>query len=91
MTVEPGQGRERPALDLDDRDPQRRRVEHEALECQATLRRHQQPDRGPPGGECLLHRPSAGDQLLLGAERLGRLDRRLLPRGLVRISRGLAV
>jgi hypothetical protein len=38
MTVEAGEGRERTALDLDDRDTQPGRVEHDLLERRAAVR-----------------------------------------------------
>ena len=72
MTIETGEGRERSALDLDDRDPQVRGMEHELLERRALLRDDEQTDRGTTRDERFLDRASTGDELLLGPERLGR-------------------
>jgi hypothetical protein len=71
VTVEAGHGRERPALDLDDRDPQARRVEDEPLESLAAGRDDEQALRGAPGDERLLDRTPAGDELLALAEQVG--------------------
>ena len=70
VAVEAGERRQRAALDLDDRDPQARRVEHDLLERLPPLRHDQQPDRRPAGDERLLDRPAAGDELLVLAEQL---------------------
>jgi hypothetical protein len=64
VAIEPGEGRQRAALDLDDRDPEARRVEDEALQRLAPLRDDEKPDRRPSGGEGLLDRAPPGDQLL---------------------------
>ena len=71
VTVEAGERRQRPAFDLDDRDPQARRVEDEAFEGLAPLGDDEQPDRGPLRDERLLDGAAAGDQLLVGAEQVG--------------------
>jgi hypothetical protein len=64
-------------------------VEHDALECLPALRRDEQPSRRPAGGECLLDRAPAGNQLLpfleLGRRRgpvggrIGRIEPRRWP------------
>ena len=53
------------ALDLDDRDPEARRVEHEALKRLAPLRDDQEPMGGAASGEGLLDGAAARDELLL--------------------------
>ena len=65
VAVEAGQRGQRPALDLDDRDPQGGRVEDELLECLAALRDDQQAAGRAAGRERLLDRPAAGDELLV--------------------------
>ncbi len=81
VPVEAGDLRQRPALDLDDRDPQARRVEHELLERPAALGDDEQPARLAAGDERLLDGAPARDELLvLGegqrrGERLGRPER----------------
>ena len=72
-----------PALDLHDRDAQRRRMEHDLLQRVAAIGDDEQPAGGAPGGEGLLHRPAPGDQLLpvveprqVGQRRPGRARRR---------------
>src|SRR6185369_16475568 len=71
VTVEAGERGQRPAFELDDRDPQARRVENEALEGLAPLGDDEQPDRGPLRDERLLDGATAGDELLVGAEQAG--------------------
>jgi hypothetical protein len=51
-------------------------VEHDLLERLAALRRHEQAEGVAAGGERLLDRAPAGDQLLALAQRLGDLARR---------------
>ncbi len=65
VPVEPGGRRQGPALDLDDRDPQGGRVEHEPLERIAALGRHEQATRGAARDEGLLHGAPAGHELLV--------------------------
>ena len=73
VAVEPGQRGERAALDLDDRDPQARRVEDELLERLAALGHDEQAASLAAGDERLLDRPAPGHQLLeLGVEQVGR-------------------
>ena len=76
VTVEPGQRRQRSALDLDDRDAQPRGMQDELLEGMATLGDDQQAVRDPPGGEDLLDRATAGHELLVGREQVRRRQRR---------------
>jgi hypothetical protein len=76
MAVEAGKGRERTTLDFDDRDPQVRRVQYQLLEGSASLRHDQQADRRSTRDERLLDRSTAGDELLVGPQLLGRRQRR---------------
>ena len=82
VAIEPGDRRQRPALDLDHGDPQARRVEHELLERMAALRDDEQAARLAAGHESLLDRAPAGDDLLVLGQRqreregLGRPRRR---------------
>ena len=71
VAVEAGERRERAAFDLDDGDAQRGRMQHELLQRLAPVRHHQQATRGATRGEGLLHRPAAGDQLLVVASTRG--------------------
>ena len=68
VAVEAGQRRQRPALDLDDRDPQVRGVQDELLERGASLRDDEQADRRPARDERLLDRSPAGDELFVRPE-----------------------
>jgi hypothetical protein len=86
MAVEPGDRGQRAALDLDDRDAERCRMEDEALECLAALRDDQQATGRPPGDERLLDRPAPGDELLVLAQQVRGSDARAVgvrwpPRG----------
>jgi hypothetical protein len=72
VTIEAGERREGSAFDLDDRDAQVGGVEHELLEGGPALGYDQQADRGTSRDECLLDRTPAGDEFLLGTERLRR-------------------
>ena len=76
VAVEAGEGGQRAALHLDDRDPQARGVEDELLERLPALRDDEQADRGSPGDERLLDRAAAGDQLLVLGEEAGGRRRR---------------
>ena len=70
----PAQRGERAALDLDHRDAQGGGVQHQLLESGTSLGHHQQAARRPAGGERLLHRAAAGDQLLVLGQPLGRRE-----------------
>ena len=72
VAIEPGGGGQGAPLDLDDRDPEGGRVEHEPFERIATLRRHEEATRRPAGDERLLHRTPTGDQLLVIRQDEGR-------------------
>ncbi len=65
MSVESGERGQRAALDLDDRDAEVRRVEHQLLERLAALRHDEEAMRLPTGHERLLDRSPPGDQFLL--------------------------
>ena len=65
VAVEPGQRGQRPAFDLDDRDPQARGVQDDLLERLAALRHDQQPAGRPARDERLLDRTPPGDELLV--------------------------
>jgi len=71
VAVEAGERGERAALDLDDRDAQRRRVQDDALEGLAALGCDEQAARGTLRGERLFDRSSPGDQLLIGSKLRG--------------------
>ena len=66
----PAMRRQGPALDLDDRDPQARRVEDDPLEGGPALRRDEEAARLAAGDEGLFDRPPSGDDLLAERERL---------------------
>ena len=70
MAIEAGEGGERATLDLDDRDPQVRRMQHELLEGRTPLRDDEQTDGGTTSDERFLDRASTRHELLVGAERL---------------------
>lgn len=72
MPIEARQGRERAALQLDDGDAQTGRVKHELLERLAPLWDDQQPDGRTAGGERLLDRAPASNQLLVRTQEVGR-------------------
>ncbi len=76
VPIEPGERGQRPAFDLDDRDPQARGMQDELLERRAPLWHHEQPDRRSPCDERFLDRTTAGHEFLVRAERLGRWQRR---------------
>jgi len=84
VPVEAGESRERAALDLDDRDPERRRVEDDALERLPAMGHDEQPARGPARGERLLDRVAAGDDLLALVDEVVRLVLRSLGRANLR-------
>jgi hypothetical protein len=77
VPIEAAERGQRPSLDLDDGDAQRRGVEHELVQRGATLRDDEQADRLAMRGEGLLDRSSAGDDLLVGTEELRSLRPRL--------------
>ena len=68
VTVESAEGRERPAFDLDDRDPQGRGVQHELVERSSPLRDDKQPMDRTTRRERLLDRATTRDDLLVLAE-----------------------
>ena len=70
VAIEAGEGRERATLDLDDRDPQVRGVEHELLERGPSLGDHEESDRRPPRDKGFLDWAPTSYELLVGAERL---------------------
>ena len=80
VPVEAGERRQRAALDLDDRDAQRRGVEHELLERRRRSGHTSSRRAGRPRRERLLDRAPAGDQLLVlvELEAPGRSARRAL-------------
>ena len=61
----PQNGGERAAFDLDDRDAQGRGMQRQLLEGSAPLGHHEQARGWGGGGEGLLDRTAAGDQLLV--------------------------
>ena len=71
VAVEPGERRQRTALDLDDRDAEVRRVEDDLFECRAAIRNDEQPPSRTPSDEGLFDGAAACDQLLVGFERVG--------------------
>jgi hypothetical protein len=71
MAVEPGDRRQRPALDLDDRYPQPRCVQNELLEGVASLRDDEESVSDTTRGEDLLDRTAPGHELLVGTQELG--------------------
>jgi hypothetical protein len=75
MTIEAGQGCQRSALDLHDRDPEPGGMEDELFERAASLRNDDEPVCGPTGCERLLDRASTRDELLVRAEQVGRRKR----------------
>ena len=62
VTVESGDGRERPAFDFDDGDAQPGCVQDELLECVATVRHDEEAVGRATRSEDLLDRATAGDQ-----------------------------
>jgi hypothetical protein len=70
VPVEPAEGGQRTALDLDHGDAQGRGVQHEALEGLTAIRHHEQPPGGTASGECLFDGPATGDDLLVLGESL---------------------
>ena len=80
VAVEAGQRGQRAALDLDDRDPQARRMEDELLERLTALRHDEQAAGLAAGDERLLDGPAAGDELL-GLEIDQAIRRRWTPAG----------
>lgn len=70
VSVEAGERCQGPALDLDDRDPERGGMENDPFKRLPPARSHQQADRGPPSRERLLDRTATGDQLFSWGELL---------------------
>ena len=70
VAVEPGERRQRAALDLHDRDAQGRGMQHQLVERRASLRHHQQTAARPSSGEGLLHGPTTRHELLVIADLL---------------------
>jgi hypothetical protein len=70
VAVEPGEGCQRSAFDLDDGDPEACGVEDEPLERLAPLRDDEQAVGRSPGDEGLLDRPTARDELLSFCEEI---------------------
>src|SRR5215210_1915450 len=76
VAVEPGHGRERAALDLDDGNPEVRGVEDDPLERFAALWDDKESLCVAACGERLLDGAAAGDELLVLGEEIGRRGRR---------------
>ena len=76
VAVEAGDRGQRAALDLDDGDPQARRVQHELLERVPALRDDEQAAGLAARDERLLDRSAAGDELLA----LGEAEQRVVER-----------
>ena len=82
VSIEPGDRGEGSALDLDDRDPEARRVQDEPLERRPALWHDQESTRAAARDECLLDRTPPGNELLtlrkkVGGGNLGRCRERL--------------
>ena len=71
VAVEAGQGGQRAAFHLDDRDPQAGRVQDDLLEGAPALGHDQQPARLASGDERLLDRPAPGHDLVTGLDQAG--------------------
>ncbi len=69
VTVEPGHGRQRPTLDLHDRDSEAGRVKDDAFQSLSTVRDDQESQRGPTGDERLFNGPTAGDEFKVSRSR----------------------
>jgi len=76
VTVEASQRGQRPAFDLDDGDPEARRVENESFQRLAALRNDEQAMGRSAGDECLLDRTASGNQLLVVREQIRRWNGR---------------
>ena len=74
VAVEARERRQRAALDLDNRDAQRRGMDRERVEGRAPLRHDQQSERIAARGERLLDGPAARDELLPFAEQCVSID-----------------
>ena len=72
VPIETGEGRQRAAFELDDRDAGARRVEDERLERRATMGHDEEAARLTRRAECFLNRAAAGDQLLALADQVER-------------------
>jgi hypothetical protein len=72
VTVETGDGGQRSALHLDDRDPEAGRVQNEPLEGLSALGDDEQADGRASGNERLLDRPATGDELFTRVEQADR-------------------
>jgi hypothetical protein len=70
VPIKASQGGQRSTLELDDRDPQARRMEDELLERFATLGYDKEPERGPAGGERLLDWTATGHELFVCSEQI---------------------
>jgi hypothetical protein len=91
VAVEPGQGGQCPALDLDDRDPKAGCVEDEPLERLAALRNDEQATCGSSSDERLLDGSTSRDELFVLAEEIRRRDGRSERGGRARARLPLAV
>lgn len=87
MAIEASDRGQRAAFDLDDGDPQRRRVEDQPLERLASLRNDEQTPGGAPGDERLLDRTPSGDELFVLGEQVRGRDSR--PIGVGRATRSV--
>ena len=74
MSVEAGQRGQRAAFDLDDGDPQGRRVQDQRIERRAPGRHDEEPARLASSRERLLDRAPAGHQLVALIEQRPRID-----------------
>jgi hypothetical protein len=70
VTIEAGQRGQRPAFDLDDRDPEIGGVQNQLLEGLTALRDHEKPMRLTVGNERLLDGVPAGNQFLVLSEQI---------------------
>jgi hypothetical protein len=70
VPVESGDRSQTPAFDLDDRDSEARRMQHEPLEGLPPLRDDEQPARGPSGDERLFDGSPAGHELFVRPDQL---------------------
>jgi hypothetical protein len=75
VTVESGQRGESAALDLDDRNPQVRRMQDQALQCLAPLRDDDQPFCLATRDECFLDGSPTRDDLLVRRKETAQIRR----------------